>query len=61
MRILVGMDRSVSEHLLSVSLGPNAHVLLAECLHLGGDISVFLSSVTSQHEHRKRCDSRRVD
>jgi hypothetical protein len=40
---LLGLDRGLLEHLVGVALGTNAHVLLAESLHVFTNVGVLLS------------------
>ena len=40
--VLINMDGGVSEHLIFVSLGSDAHIFLAKRSHLGINIGTFL-------------------
>jgi hypothetical protein len=42
-----GFDGSLAEHLLETGLGPNAHVLLTEVLHLLVDVDTLLARYVS--------------
>ena len=58
MSVLVQMDRCIPEHLILVALGPIAHVFLAQCPHLGGDVGLLLRCIyvsdASQEEREER-------
>lgn len=53
MRVLIFMDGGVSEHLVQMGLGANAHILLPQSSGMACEVSVFLTSKRSQLASRR--------